>query len=89
MSRVNSGINSENGLFRWWSFPSALTALTSTIGIVIERGEKSKHGVRIGKPKGKIVVDKGMELIFHRTLKSAIHVNHLGLLISKQLGVSS
>lgn len=56
---------------------------TSTIGVVIKRREKGKHSTRVGKPKGEIVVNKGMKLIFYCTLKSAINIYHLGLFVSK------
>ena len=55
----------------------------------MERYEKSKHTIRIGIAKSKIVVDEGMKLIFNPNLKSAIDVDHLCLIVLKQLGVGT
>ena len=61
----------------------------SPIRVVIERCEKDKIYICIGKAKSMIVVDERMKLIFHHILKSAVDVDCLGLFVSKQLGVGS
>lgn len=41
---------------------------TSTIRVIIERLEKGKHSIHTSEPKGNVVADKVMKLIFPRSI---------------------
>lgn len=67
-----------------------IDSTTLAIGVVVKGYKAGKYDICICEVESEIVVNKRMKLIFYRTLKAAVNVDHLScLFIAKQLSISS